>query len=130
MAGAEFDLIYAKRPWTVNAQRRWHHYKIAGQVKEWREAFAALANLHNLPTPVLEPVIVYATPILRDQRLQDVGACLPAVKAAIDGLCDAGVLTGDGPAFVEALVFNAPQVDPGGRDGLLLTIVASDGAIG
>jgi hypothetical protein len=44
-------------------------------------------------------------------RSQDVGACNPAVKAAIDGLVDAGILPDDSPEFVRSLVFLPPLKD-------------------
>jgi hypothetical protein len=41
--------------------------------------------------------------------MQDVAACVPAVKAAIDGLVDAGVFLDDSPAHVTAVVFKQPE---------------------
>ena len=41
--------------------------------------------------------------------MQDVAACVPAVKAAIDGLVDAGVLIDDAPQHLKAIVFAQPQ---------------------
>ena len=41
--------------------------------------------------------------------MQDVAACVPAVKAAIDGLVDAKVLIDDAPQHLKAIVFKQPE---------------------
>lgn len=116
----EWVLVHPERPFTLNAERTWHPKKRARIVKEWREAFCALALVHQLPElPALE---VIAVPLLADRRLQDVGACFPAAKAAIDGLVDAGVIPKDTPEYVLSLKFCAPVVTPG-SSGLQLTVI-------
>lgn len=40
--------------------------------------------------------------------IADTGACFPAVKAAIDGLVDAGVLPGDTGLHLSSITFLAP----------------------
>ena len=52
--------------------------------------------------------------------MPDVAACYPTVKAAIDGLVDAGVVPDDGPFNVTRITFRAPQVAQ--REGLRLRI--------
>ena len=52
-------------------------------------------------------------------RLQDVGACNPAVKAAIDGIVDAGVLPDDSSRYMKSLIFLPPQND---RNSLVIYI--------
>lgn len=42
----------------------------------------------------------------------DTGACVGAVKAAIDGLVDARVLTGDTGDIVRSITFHAPNKVP------------------
>ena len=75
--------------------------------------------------PALAAIEVYATPLAKDRRWrQDVGACFPAVKAAIDGLVDAGVLPDDNPQFVRALTFYPAEI--GDMDGLRLQIEEVD----
>jgi hypothetical protein len=113
-----WTLVHRARPFTENTQRSWHHHERAREVKLWRAAFAALA--HEAHIPHLDAITVVAIPYLRDYRRQDVGSCFPAVKAAIDGLCDAGVLTDDGPDQLLQLTFLAPVC--GGEDALALTI--------
>lgn len=104
----EWRLAYDKRPWTINAERRWHPMVRARHVREWREAFAWQAKQARMPRPIRHPVIVTAHPYLCDRRAQDAGAAFGAVKAAIDGLVDAGVLAGDGPDHVAGILLLRP----------------------
>lgn len=119
----EWTLVYPVRPWTLNSERTWHHYKRAKYVKEWREAYCALALAQGVPA--VTAIEVEATPYLSGRgRTQDVGACFPAVKAAVDGLVDAGVIPEDNPTYVKMLSFRAPQKGKKGENSLLLTIRA------
>ena len=112
--------LHGQRPWTSNAERTWHHMKRASKVKDQREAFGWLAKAHEVPT--LGAVVVHATPLAKDRRWrQDVGGCFPAVKAAIDGLVDRGVLEDDDPDFVKAVTFYPAEV--GEVDGLRIELV-------
>jgi len=114
-----FRLEHRARPWTTNAERRMHHHARADLVAEWRHAFATLARAEHVPT--LERVIVTAMPIMASRRSRpDVGACLRAVKAAVDGLVDAGVLEDDDPDHLLELRFTAPAM--GARDALVLLV--------
>lgn len=56
-------------------------------------------------------------PYQKGGRLQDTGACHPAVKAAIDGIVDAGVLLDDSPQYVKSIRFLPTER---GKDGLTL----------
>lgn len=108
-----------EKPWTTNAERTWHFHKRARMVRDCRERFAWLAIESRVPH--LQRVNVQAVPLTANRRgLQDVGACYPAVKAAIDGLVDAGVLIDDDPTHVRSIQFFAPQVI--GRHGLRLIV--------
>lgn len=114
----EWELFYGVRPWTSNSERTWHHYKRASMVKEWREAFWALAKEAKIPP--LTRIGVVVTPVLNGRgRIQDVGGCFPAAKAAIDGLVDANVIPEDGPMYVRWLLFKAPER---GLPGLRLVV--------
>ena len=48
------------------------------------------------------------------------GACYPTVKAAIDGIVDAGVILDDNPEHLDSIMFFT--VDVVGRDGMRLMI--------
>lgn len=51
---------------------------------------------------------------------QDVGACAPHVKAAVDGLVDAGVIRNDTADIVQRITYHPPIVC--GHNGLRLVI--------
>jgi hypothetical protein len=113
-------LHYGKRPVTLNAERRMHHFERAKIVKEWRNAFAWLAKLNHVPRH--DRVVIIAQPHLKGGRMQDCDACHPSVKAAIDGLVDAGVLIDDSPPHVLEIRYMAPL--PSSDDGLTITVIS------
>jgi hypothetical protein len=89
-------------------------------VRAWREAFYWLSKQGRVPT--LDCATVVAQPLVRNRRsLPDVGACYPAVKAAVDGIVDAGVLADDDAEHLLALTFLPCEVV--GKDGLRITIL-------
>lgn len=113
-----FSLEFDSRPWTTNSERRGNRWVRASLTKEWRTAFHWLCAEQRMPP--LAWCHITAEPWLASRRgMQDTGACSPAVKAAIDGLVDAGLLQDDSPKFVRQLTFVAPQI---GRDALVLII--------
>jgi hypothetical protein len=81
----------------------------------WRKSFELLARSEKIPNMSWLNVVI--EPHQKGGRLQDVGACNPAVKAAIDGIVDAGVLPDDGPTYVKSLIFLPPKND---RNSLVL----------
>ena len=113
-----FVIEHTERPWTTNGERAGNRWDRARKTKEWRDAFAWLALQQKIP--LLSHCEIVAEPWLKDRRgMQDTGACNPAVKAAIDGLIDAGVLIDDTPDIVRTITFHAPQI---GRNALVLII--------
>lgn len=115
----EWTIEDDNRPWTANAERTWHRHKRANVVKQWRTRWYYLAL--NAKLPHLDKVSVTCIPLAKDRRWRpDVGACYPAVKAAIDGIVDAGVLDDDNPEHLLHVTFYPVQVV--GRDGLRLTV--------
>ena len=95
----------------------------AAKVRDMRDSFGWLAKAEQVPA--LPAIKVYATPRAKDRRWkQDVGACFPAVKAAVDGLVDAGVLPDDNPQFVRALTVFPAEI--GDVDGLRIVIEEGD----
>lgn len=103
-------LRYDKRPWTLNSERAGGvgRYGRARLVREWRHAFKQMALEAGIPE--LEAIAVTAQPEVRNKVMPDTAACIGAVKAAIDGLVDAGVIADDGPLYVRRLTFFAPIV--------------------
>ena len=114
---AVYRLELEARPWTTNAERAGNRWASAELVKTWRTAFELLAKSERIPA--MAWISVTAEPHQKGGRLQDVGACNPAVKAAIDGIVDAGVLPDDSPQYMKSLIFLPPQND---KNSLVLYI--------
>mgnify|MGYP005822713845 FL=1 len=116
-----WQAVHYERPFTQNSlYGKGNHYTRAKQVKAWRESFAWLALKARMPH--MERCSVAVIPHLRDNRAQDTGACFPAVKAAIDGLVDAGVLDDDGPDHVTELRFFRPVLSSDLGDALMVEV--------
>lgn len=113
-------LTHPARPWSINVERRWHPHKRAAAVKLWRTAFYHLAVAHQVP-PATGPLQMVVHVRLRGRRTMDAANYLPAVKAAVDGLVDAGVIPDDSPQWVSRYVLHAP-VNEQTWDGLTLII--------
>jgi hypothetical protein len=119
-----WTLTYRTRPWTLNGERKGGkgstggRYGTANLTREWREEFCRLAQVQRVRP--LQWLNVEVAQLCRDRRLPDVGACLPAVKAAVDGLVDADVIPNDSPRYVRSLLFTAPTTI--GYDALSLRI--------
>lgn len=112
-----YTLAIPGRP--ISSNKRMHYRDWARETARWRLAsFEAARNFH---LPTLDKVRITACPWLKGKRSQDVGACMRAVKAAVDGLQDAGVLVDDTPEHVLSLSFLPPALDAE-VDELVLTI--------
>ncbi|MFZ5852279.1 MAG: hypothetical protein ACOYY2_12925 [Actinomycetota bacterium] len=103
--------------WTVNHERakgRWDHRRRTDTMRALARAAAEEAKI-----PALLHARITAQPYQRRGVLADTGNHYPAVKAAIDGLVDAGLLEDDSPRHVHYLALLPPQR---GENGLLLLI--------
>jgi len=98
-----WTLTYDSKPLTVNMERKGNRFQRAAHVKEWRETFHWIAKKEKVPK--MNWIQVTVQPFQKAGRLQDVAACLPSVKAAIDGIVDAGVLPDDSGEFVRMVTF-------------------------
>lgn len=107
------------RPWSLNEERSRHWALHRQLTRDWREGFAVGARAAKVPA--LDSVAIVATPHYA-RNAADTGNCYGAVKAAIDGLTDAGVIPDDTGHHVQAIVMDRPRL---GTDGLTLTIVAA-----
>jgi len=117
------------RPPTINAERQgsrhWtstraltRGYRATTKIL-WRDGVARKVYPRHL-----DRIAVTARQLATDGRWhQDIGACMPAVKAAIDGLVDAGLVPDDTPEYVVSLTFLPVRVV--GRDALELTVEAA-----
>lgn len=119
-----WTLTYQDRPWLLNAERSGGgrgiggHYGRAQLVATWRSAFAQLCVAEQVPP--LRWVEVEAIQHCRDGRKPDIGGCFPAVKAAIDGIVDAGVIPDDRDPYLRGLTFRPPVRT--GDDELVLRV--------
>lgn len=108
-AGRRWRFFLDWRPFGTNEERGWHYHQRAKVVDQWRQAFRilGLAERRNF-TPTPDRIRVTAIEHMKSGRGHDVGGTLPAVKAAVDGLVDAGLVPHDGPRHVIALTFLVP----------------------
>jgi crossover junction endodeoxyribonuclease RusA len=113
----KYVLTHVKKPITTNAERAGNRWGRAAHTKEWRQVFALLARKEKIPT--MKWINVTAQPSQKLGRLQDTAACNPSVKAAIDGLVDAGIVPDDSGEYVRMITFMPPIR---GADQLTLTI--------
>lgn len=118
-------LSYPARPWLVNGERAGGTRGIGGhhgrseRVREWRQAYVDLCVANRVPP--LRWVCIEALQTCRTRIMPDIGACYPAVKAAIDGLVDAGVIPNDrGDPFIRSIEFKPPVCT--GADSLVLRL--------
>ena len=108
---------YGARPLTTNRLVALHRMSWAAHTRKTRALWMHLAR--NVPQITAASFDV--TPLHKDFRSpQDVAACAPEAKAAIDGIVDAGVIPDDSPVFLHSVTFYAPDVC--GMDGLRITI--------
>jgi crossover junction endodeoxyribonuclease RusA len=120
----EWTITDRERPWTANAERRWHYHERARRVRETRTRWTWLTLAENIPK--LDRVSITAQPLARSRRWRaDVAACYPSVKAAIDGIVDAGVMEDDDDRHLLSVTFLPVRYD--GIDGLRLTITDESG---
>lgn len=120
--GRRWRLVMDGRPTTLNAERKGSRWERSADVAAWRRGFTVLAKQAKVPK--LLAVSIETRPLFRNAAsMQDVAACHPAVKAAIDGIRDAGVVPDDTPEHVTAITYKRPLVDRSRRvDGLEVVI--------
>lgn len=113
---------FRARPWTVNGERSAHWSQTREVTREWRRAFWALGLEQRARFD--GPVVVEVEVVMRPP-MADTGACFGAVKAAIDGLVDARVLTGDTGDIVRSITFHAPtRAEKGIAERVTLTVAS------
>ena len=100
-----YEFTFNERPWTVNAERAGNRWDRAKKTKYWREQFCLLCRIQS---PIVLTDAIVEVRLNLKGRLQDTSACLPAVKAAVDGLVDGGLFLDDTGDHVKCIVFWAP----------------------
>jgi hypothetical protein len=107
------------RPMTLNKVATLHRQTWATHTRIARRRWWALALAAKVPH--LDAITVDVTPLHANRRSpQDVAACAPEIKAAIDGLVDARVIPDDTAIHLHAVTFRPPDIC--GIDGVRLTI--------
>jgi len=101
-----YSFHYNRRPWTVNSERSGNRWTRAKNTKEWRQAYRDAILDHGCHQLTQARISVF---LEMKGRLQDTGACMPAVKAAVDGMVDAGLFLDDTGEHVESIEFHAPE---------------------
>lgn len=107
----KFELFVPGKIWSINAERSMHYRKRAALVSPVRTAsmlLAADAMRAGTVAPYWGPVTVTFRPHQATANLADTANHLPACKAALDGIVDAGILHDDDSAHVVAQTFLAP----------------------
>lgn len=92
--------------WSVNSDRTMHWARRQDKVNATRWAAKIAALDHKIPT--LDRVTITAQPRQARGTLADPGNHMPPVKACIDGLRDARVLTDDTGVYVANIDMLAP----------------------
>lgn len=113
-----YDLEIPLPTWGLNAERSMHWAEHGRRTKEFKGLTSTIAR--NAKIPKLTRVAIYAWPVGKSMR-QDVASCFPSVKAAIDGLVLAKVLTNDTPRIVTRLTLLPPRT--GRYSALVMRIV-------
>lgn len=104
---------------SINSERSTHWSKRAKDAENWREAFYWLGKQARVKFGSVNII----AEIVQKKPLADCGNGLPSIKAAIDGLIDAGVLPDDSPEYVRSITMVAPRVpQPGEVEALTITV--------
>ena len=94
----------------VTSNDRLHWREKARRVAAIRRRSAVLARQQL--TPIAGPVMVVCRTRYRAGRGLDADAAAPTLKAAIDGMTDAGIWADDDADHVGAICYKAPRKDP------------------
>lgn len=114
--------VLEQRPWTLNSEREGatHWSSTRERTRDWRRAFWALGVQQRVRFAGAVMIDVHVS---MRHPVADTAACIGAVKAAVDGLVDARVLTGDTGSVVRSLTLHAPtRVSKAEPESLTLTV--------
>ena len=111
--------------YTMNRALRSHWTENANLTKCVRQATSRLwvevLKGRRMVTPVR--VVVHQV-LVEGRKAQDIGACFPAAKAALDGLVDAGGLPDDSPEYVRELAFQQHGWKPDPPETMIVTALS------
>jgi crossover junction endodeoxyribonuclease RusA len=109
------------RPFLLNAERSRHWREHRAHTSDVRLEASYLWHPAARVT-TLDRVKVEVYPTYEKGRLPDTGACMPSVKAMLDGAVDAGLLLDDTPDIVTYLGFHRPVIDKERGDGVMVIL--------
>lgn len=101
VASKTYSIAFPPATELISANGREHWTQRAKVTKHLRELAEQEANLKRIPE--LNKVKIRAVYYPPDNRRRDMSNLFPSVKAAIDGIVDAGVLLDDNDKFVLSL---------------------------
>ena len=107
----ELSIFVPGEIWTINAERKMHHFQRSSLVEPLRTAAGLLARnwLRTGGMAFTTPVEVRFVPHQKNRGVAaDTANHLPACKAVLDGLVDAGVIPEDNPSWVLSQTFYPP----------------------
>lgn len=104
---------------SLNAERSKHWSQKHQATAHWREMFGWLGSTSKQNFCRVSIV----AEIVQKKPLMDTGNCYPSVKAAIDGLVDAGILPDDKAENVESITMLAPRAAKKGEAETLTLIL-------
>jgi Holliday junction resolvase RusA-like endonuclease len=113
------------RPPTTNRLRTVHYRVRAATDKEWRDAGCILARQAKVPKMSACTVSVHGRYPTRSS-LPDLDGIAPALKAVLDGIVDAGVLTDDRYPFVQRITYDPPVIAKGQPAALVVTLTPTE----
>lgn len=108
-----FQVFVPGQIWTINRERNLHRMQRAELVAELRKA-ARVLTLQEMRRDggtrwaYTVPVTVEFLPYQKPGVLADTANHLPACKAVLDGLIDAGLIDDDSPQYVISQTFYPP----------------------
>lgn len=108
-----FQVFVPGQIWTINRERNINRYQRAEMVAELRKA-ARILTLQEMRSnggtrwAFTVPVTVEFLPYQKPGVIADTANHLPACKAVLDGLIDAGLIDDDSPKYVISQTFYPP----------------------
>ena len=108
------------RPRTMNDAERAHWRANATHRKTEREQAFVLWRKHlGVARQLPQGLVVSVQVRTQNKIVQDTGAAMPLVKAAIDGLIDGKWIPDDTPDWIAAITFKAPTTGHDSDDTLI-----------
>jgi len=126
LADSTITILIPGRPPLLNSERAGHWTRHRDSTRTYREVARVKLPQLRKHWPPMQMVKVDVRCFYQKGSIPDVGGCMPAVKAVIDGAVDAGLIKDDHPGIVKHLAMWAPVRDAGLLDQMLVTFQEID----